>query len=81
MLIDCVLLPYIQCDGELAEMEEDATVKSIGMGNTNRLSSLSGLSQVRKHHEEEVSSNVNPQESNIKVFKPYITKFIQFNSN
>ena len=79
LLIDCVLQPYIQCDGELAEMEEDATVKSIGMGNTNRLSSLSGLSQVRKHHEEDVSSNVNPQESNTKVCKPYITKFIQFN--
>ena len=52
-------------------------MKSIGMGNTNCLSSLNGLRQVRKDNEEDGSSNLNPQKLNIKVCKHYITKFIQ----
>ena len=54
-------------------------MKSIGMGNTNCLSSLNGLRQVRKDNEEDGSSNLNPQKLNIKVCKHYITKFIQLN--
>ena len=56
---------YNQCGGELAELDDDATVKSIGMGNTDCLSSLSGL--IRKEKEEDVSSDSYTQKVNINV--------------
>ena len=53
-------------------MDEDAIVKSIGMGNTDRLSSLNGLRQVPKDQEEDPSSNLKPPKLNIKVYKSKI---------
>ena len=61
-----------QCGGELADLDEDAIVKSIGMGNTDRLSSLNGLRQVPKDQEEAAFSNPKPAKLNIKVYKPKI---------
>ena len=66
--VDYVLLIfYNQCGGELAELDDDAIVKSIGMGNTDCLSSLSGL--IRKDKEEDVSSDANAQKVNINLYK------------
>ena len=53
-------------------MDEDAIVKSIGMGNTDRLSSLNGLRQVPKDQEEDASSNLKPLKLNIKVHESKI---------
>ena len=48
-------------------MDDDAIVKSIGMGNTERLSSLNGLRQVPKDKEDDITANVKAQESTKKV--------------
>ena len=40
-----MITQFAQCGGELAELDDDAVVRSIGMGNTEKLSSLHGLRQ------------------------------------
>ena len=48
-------------------MDDDAIVKSIGMGNTDRLSSLNGLRQQPKEQEDDTTANVKAQQSTKKV--------------
>ena len=53
-------------------MDDDSIVKSIGMGNTERLSSLNGLRQMPKDQEDDTTPNILAQQSSKKV--PILTK-------
>ena len=48
-------------------MDDDDIVKSIGMGNTERLSSLKGLRQMPKDQEDDTTANIIAQQSSKKV--------------
>ena len=54
-------------------MDDDSIVKSIGMGNTERLSSLNGLRQMPKDQEDDTTPNIIAQQSSKKV--TILTKF------
>ena len=52
-----------KCEGVLANLEKDATVRSIGLGYTDRLPSLHGMQQMSETHDEDLESQFESETS------------------